>query len=191
MNTVPEAGYLVPPTWYHVLGTKYLVPSTWYKVLGTKYLVPNTWYQVPGTKYLVPSTWYQALGTKYVVPSRWYQIPRFVNSVHEPFTNRSRTSVHEQAFTNNSNTFTIAVHEQGAHSRSRTVHEQPFTNKPFTNIRTPFKLPLGLGLVGTGISLACTGFTLVAHWCCIGLRWIALAQASFKMGVEGLCKEAS
>ena len=93
---------------------------------------------------MVSSTWYQVLGTKYVVPSRWYQIPRFVNSVHEPFTNRSQTSVHEQAFTNNSNTFTIAVHEQGAHSRSRTVHEQPFTNKPFTNIRTPLKLPLVL-----------------------------------------------
>ena len=107
-------------------------------------LVASTWYQALGTRNLVPSTWYQALGTKYVVPSRWCQIPRFVNSVHEPFTNRSRTSVHEQAFTNNSNTFTIAVHEQGAHSRSRTVHEQPFTNKPFTNIRTPFKLPLGL-----------------------------------------------
>ena len=69
--------YLVPSTWYQVLGskylvqvpgTKYLVPSTLYRVLGTRYLVLSTWYQVLATKYLVPSTGYQVLGTKYLVP---------------------------------------------------------------------------------------------------------------------------
>ena len=45
----------------------YLVPSTWYQVLGTKYLLPSTWYQVLGTKYLVPSTWYQVLGTTLIM----------------------------------------------------------------------------------------------------------------------------
>jgi len=40
------------------LGTKYLVPSTWYQVLGTKYLAP--------TRYLVPSAWYQVFGSNHV-----------------------------------------------------------------------------------------------------------------------------
>jgi len=31
--------------------TKYLVPSTWYPVLGSKFLVPSTSYQAPGTNY--------------------------------------------------------------------------------------------------------------------------------------------
>ena len=59
-------------------------------------------------------------------------------TVHEPLTdnvhehlsltvctNRSRTSVHEQAVANNSNTFTTAIHEQRAESHSQTtVHER-------------------------------------------------------------------
>ena len=44
--------YLVPNTWYDLLGTIDLVPSTWYDVLGTKCLVPNTWY-------FIPSDWYR------------------------------------------------------------------------------------------------------------------------------------
>jgi hypothetical protein len=148
--------------------------------------------------YLVPSTRYQVLGTKYVVPSRWYQIPRFVNSVHEPFTNRSRTSVHEQAFTNNSNTFTIAVHEQGAHSRSRTVHEQPFTNKPFTNIRTPFKLALvyiyissmfvlwAWELLGASRSLVCLGAFKNTAKHCVSALWSHLGAQKRCAGALGV-----
>ena len=72
---VPSTTYLLPSTWYQVLGIRYLVQSTWHQVLGTKYLEPSTWYQVLGTRYLVPSTWYQVLGTKYLVPSTWYLVP--------------------------------------------------------------------------------------------------------------------
>ena len=46
--------YLVPGTWCQI-------PCTKYKDTGTchRYLVPSTWYKVLGSKYLFPSTWYR------------------------------------------------------------------------------------------------------------------------------------
>ena len=86
--------YLVPSTWYQILGsrslvqatgTKYLVPSAWYQAFDDKYSLSSPcyqvlgtkdlpWCQVSGSKYFVRSTWHPILWCQILVPDTWYQM---------------------------------------------------------------------------------------------------------------------